>query len=133
MIKYWYAENIKLLLENGLDVRSELPEYLLIRNFKLPPFYNKEETKLLIRHLQNLSYPESISFYLTKSLRRTDSLSTDHYFENENWNDLKHKGWARLSLHVDAFSPNLDYPRLGDGFLTLINTVFDFLSQKDGV
>ena len=135
MIRRWYDANIEMLrrLYGAISYDEQSFSWIKIHNFKLPPFYNQIYTSLLITTpCENIENYSSYDFYINKGLKRKGSRAVNHIFDEAGYNNLSHKNYARLSLHLDSFKPSLDLIN-GENIVDICQVVYNHLAQKKGI
>jgi hypothetical protein len=135
MTERWYLANIRMLerLFNRVLFDDIAFQWILIHRFPLPPIFNKNDSSLLIKtpgaNIQNHS---GYQFYLDIQLSRKDLNNFKHIFEGGSYNDLRAKGYSKLSFHLQSFRPSYDFLN-GDNLVDITQAVYNFLGQKSGV
>ena len=104
--------------------------WVLIYTFPLPDTFVDDCSPLLIRMPgENIENYSGYGFYLDVDLYRLDNRQVNHLFEDRAYNDLRNKGYSKLSYHLQAFRPS--YPvGNGDTILDICKSVFHFLGQR---
>ena len=134
MIAQWYKTNISMLQRLFGKVSYDNYEYtwILIHRFRLPPFYNRMYSALLITTPgYNINNKFAFSFYLDKNLRRSDIPASRFIFDDFSYNPLRHKNYARLCFNIKKFQPRSDVLS-GDNIVDLCQSVYNFLARKKG-
>jgi len=135
-LKNWYHTNFAMMerLFKSPIILGNNYRWVRIERFLLPPMFLPGSTKLLIvlPGLQGIENPASFNFYITRNLRRTDGVLMEHYFQDSFYNDLRNKGYARLSFHLKSWDPRLDVIS-GDNLVDICQALYNFLAQKKGV
>ena len=101
-------------VEHGPDL-----DWVLFRDFPLPPGWNRESTDLLV--LIPPGYPETApdNFYVRTGLRVESGAAPGNYSEDQ---DLLGESWGQFSYHADEWAPTPDLWD-GDSLLTLMIAV----------
>lgn len=109
---YWHYLNIQL----GKCLYPELihaPDFswVLVPRFPLTERWNMESTPLLIIQAGldgDIFHCCPNHFYCHKDLKLARGSSHSHIFYDNGWNDLSLKGYARVSWHINNWSPAPD-------------------------
>ena len=110
-------KEIELLKKKyGVVEYSPNLDWMLIKQFSLPPGWNREKTSLLI--LIPSGYPTTPpdNFYVEPGLKTAEGTVPSNYSEGKNV--LKGK-WGQFSFHVKEWSPTAEIEK-GDNLLTFI-------------
>ena len=130
----WVAINIKLLqrMYGEIWYASDL-RWILILKYKMPPCFSSKSSALFIRiPIHNLSIRDGFAFYLNKGLMRIDGKPCDHLFDDDSYNDLRHKKYSKLSYHLNDFRP-VPNVRGGDTLIDVCRSIFYFLGDERGI
>ncbi len=134
MIDEWYVTNIRMLerLFGRVSYDDQSFEWILVHRLKLPPFYNKKYTALLITTPGfNITNHNDYDFYIDKKLQRNDIAASEFIFDGSGYNPLSHKNFARLCFNLKSFCPASDVLN-GDNIIDLCQSVYNFLAQRKG-
>lgn len=135
VIQRWYSKNIQALSKLFGEVLYDEDSFgwVIIRHFRLPSFYNRSTTILLIETPgNNISNATAFSFYVEQGLRRPDMTSYVHIYEGNGYNRYADLGLARLSLHIKSFRPSAD-GYSGDNLIDIAQNVYNFLALRIGL
>jgi hypothetical protein len=132
MIRNWYMANIEILANIFGQIEYDDVSFTWVRiyRFELPQvFYQKSTSLLMITPEDNIDNHESYHFFVNKDLQRLDGIAPPFVHENDQWNNLYHLNWARLSYHLKSFRPTADVVS-GDNLFGLAKAVYHFLGQE---
>lgn len=134
----WLIRNI-LLLQSALpdcDIEFDGDDgtWVRIEHFPLPNNFQQQQTDLLLI-LPGIHQPLATpprSFYIDKNLKSSATGFTPaHIFEQgsvHGWADLANQGYANFCLILHQWNPTQDIVT-GDNLLTVVNTIFEHLSE----
>ena len=131
----WVAINVNMLRKiYGEILHANDYRWVLIIDFVLPNCFSHKYSALFIKiPVHNLSISDGFSFYLNKHLTRIDGKPINHLFDDYDYNDLRHKGYSKLSYHFyNNFRPSLDVMS-GDTLIDICKSIFYFLGDVRGV
>lgn len=132
MIYSWYSMNVEMLRRLFPDVEYDDVNFsfIRIRDFPLPPgtFLQSSTNFLIVPPGRNIELHSAYKFYLNKGLIRTVSDSENHLFEEADYNDLRHLGWARFSFHLESFRPTWDVIS-GDTLIDVTQAAYNYLAS----
>ncbi|MBI3616575.1 MAG: hypothetical protein HY211_08705 [Candidatus Omnitrophica bacterium] len=94
-------------------------DWLLFKQFPLPPGWNIQATELLV--LVPPGYPATPpdNFYVKNGLRLVDGKAPSSYTENQS---ALGGSWAQFSFHAQGWDPSSDFKN-GDNLLTFMLAV----------
>ena len=124
-----------LLTRRFRRVKFDPDDYLwfCIRDFDLPPGFNKTQSALLIELDVTYPFTPPKGSYLDRDIRTSSGWTIDHYHPGEN--KFSSKGWAWLCLHVDGWKPNANIVQ-GHNLLRFCDIVYltleGLLIRKEG-
>ena len=128
----WYLQCIDQLVRHfgSLSYDSQFFSWILIDAFPLPDTFLDDSSPLLVRTPgENIENYSGYSFYLDMDLYRLDNRQVQHLFDDGAYNDLRSKGYSKLSYHLRAFRPAYIVGN-GDTILDICKSVFHFLGQR---
>ncbi|MEI9475060.1 MAG: E2/UBC family protein [Deltaproteobacteria bacterium] len=108
MKREWIRAEAYLLTRRFRQVEFDPDDYLWvhIRDFDLPPGFNKRQSGLLIELDATYPFTAPKNCFIDRDIRTSSGESIDHYFPESSQNKFFSKGWAWLSLHIDNWKPN---------------------------
>ncbi len=98
---------------------TENLDWVLFKEFPLPPGWNRQSTELLVLIPQGYPATPPDNFYVRNGLGLSDGRMPANYSENQN---VLGGPWAVFSFHAQAWNPASD-PNDGDGLLTFMVAV----------
>jgi len=131
MIEKWYMENIMILARifGQVSYDDSCFEWIRIHRFDLPDVFVQRQTALLILTPgYNIDNHLDYHFFVDLHLRRRDGVPPPFIHEDDKYNRLYDKGYARLSFHLNSFRPTTDVFS-GDNLIELTKAVYHFLGQ----
>jgi hypothetical protein len=112
-------DEIQLSKQNGAELEGREADgliYIIIKNHALPPGYNKQYTRLLLKI--PLSYPNGNPdmFWTDPDLRLASGASQ----ANTNIENVLGEPWLRFSWHPQKWNPGIDN----------LNTFIEFVNRR---
>lgn len=100
-------------------------DWIMFREFSLPPGWNREKTELLV--IVPPGYPTTPpdNFFVRDGLRLADGSQPNNYSEGQS---VLGGRWAQFSFHAQAWDPRAN-PDDGDGLLTFLLAVEQRLKE----
>lgn len=112
LLKSRYGE-----IETGANL-----EYVIFKNYKLPPGWNRESTELLVNVPAGYPTTPLDNFYVASGLRLQSGAMPGSYSEGQQYYD---RTWGVFSVHIEGeWSPSNDLTG-GDNILTYMITVVE--------
>ncbi|MFJ4539375.1 E2/UBC family protein [Streptomyces tibetensis] len=108
-----------------------------IKNFEIPPGWNKKSVQLLIDIPHGTPGYPSVTpqwFWTDQDLRTSDGLPINHFFVAESsFNDAKYvrKGWGHFCIHLHAWHPSVDISK-GHSLVSYLDLIsYAFRDRKN--
>jgi len=127
----WAAENVRYAQAYFPElIHANDFSWFLVPEFPLTSRWNSCSTPLLI--VQKGKYADFYSippnhFYCSPALRFENGSKPGHIFFDNDFNDRRKDGWARISYHINdsSYKPSIDVVS-GTNLLTILNSLAKF-------